>query len=74
MVGRVDVLGSSALCELLCKFAHWVTVSILWQPAPLPLSSPILVSCLSCRSRPSLEFPLLCLSTPQPLAYCSLHP
>ena len=46
----------------------------LWWPTPLSLPSPTMAPCFSCRSRPSPGFPLPLLSTPQPLAYSSLHP
>lgn len=63
---------SSALCQVAGKHAHWDERSILWWHTP-PLPSSTMVPCLLCGSRPSPGFPLLWLSTPQPLVYCSLH-
>ena len=62
---RGDVLGSSALYWLVGKRACWGAGSILWQPAPLPLPSPTLAPCLSCRSRLS-PWGSLCCGFPLP--------
>ena len=66
----------SALCNPVDKHAHWGPGSFIWWPAPPLFPFPTVVPCLSCGSRCFLGFPLLWLSTPQPLAYhspCQQH-
>ena len=73
--GGVLHQGRSALGKLMGKHECWGTKSFLWwQPTPSPLPSPTMVPYLSYGSGPSPRFPLLLLSTPQPLVYYFPHP